>query len=167
MSRNNNHQQIQEIASSIPTSAENLLRTQQKNIVCTDCGGISAAKIQELLSTLEGNTQLFNHQNNKIRSFPTQRLSKTSKSSSSNRINKKKNSMRNNNNQKNSPNRRSSLSLKRNIKKTQRNVINPKRRLHSTKRSNTKKRISLSSRNNNKSKSQNNKKPSIKKTRLK
>jgi len=59
MSHNNNYQQIQDIASSIPLSTKDLLRTQQKDIVCGDCGGISAAKVQQLLSTLEGTTQLF------------------------------------------------------------------------------------------------------------
>lgn len=66
MSRNNNYQQIQELISSIPS-----LQTEQKDIVCNDCGGISATKIQQLLSTLEGTTKLFNRTlstNKKIKS---------------------------------------------------------------------------------------------------
>ncbi|CAF4658552.1 unnamed protein product [Rotaria sp. Silwood1] len=100
MSRNNNYQQIQEIASSIPSSTKDLLRTQQKNIVCNDCGGISAAKVQHLLSTLEGTTQLFNTASSSSNSTSEN----TTKSNNiyrktinqSKLINKKKNSARNN-----------------------------------------------------------------------
>jgi hypothetical protein len=67
MSQNNNYQQIQELVSSFPS-----LRTQEKDLVCHDCGGISTTKIQQLLSTLEG----FN--TNKIKSKNAQQKKKVS-----------------------------------------------------------------------------------------
>jgi len=73
MSRN---QKLQELISSIPS-----FRTQQKDILCRDCGGISTTKIQQLLSTLEGTTKLFN----------TTSISKKKKN-----LQKKKSSARNN-----------------------------------------------------------------------
>ncbi|CAF1452554.1 unnamed protein product, partial [Rotaria magnacalcarata] len=60
MSLNNNYQQKQEISSSISPSTKDLLLTKKKDILCNDCGGISVAKVQRLLTTLDGTTQLFN-----------------------------------------------------------------------------------------------------------
>ena len=56
---NNNHSRLHERTSSTLLSMKNLLQTEQKDLVCGNCGGISAAKVQQLLSTLEGTTQLF------------------------------------------------------------------------------------------------------------
>jgi hypothetical protein len=102
MSRNNNNYQ------DIPSSAKDLLRTQQKDIVCTDCGGISASKVQQLLSTLEGTTQLFNSNSTKS---------------------KKKNSPRNNSQK---------TSRRRNMKKTKRKLNIKKKRTTLSSRNNNK-----------------------------
>jgi len=74
----------QEFASSISS-----LRNQEKDIICNDCGGISATKVQQLLSTLEGTTQLFN-------TTSVLNKKKKSKNNRSSLVNKKKNSSRNN-----------------------------------------------------------------------
>jgi len=100
MSRNNNYQQLQEFVSSIPT--------QQKDIVCNDCGGISATKIQQLLSTLEGSTQL--SANKKIK-FKRKLRKKNTRSKS---MNKKKISSRNNN-RKNSVRRKKKTKIHKRI----------------------------------------------------
>jgi hypothetical protein len=124
MSRNNSYQQID---SSVPSSAKNLLRTQQKNIVCDDCGGISTAKVQQLLSTLEGTTQLFNTTPS-IKNRP-----------------KRKNSARNNS-QKNSVNRRSKKKISRNDKRQLsinkiRSARNPKNKIKSKSKNNNATRV--------------------------
>ena len=62
MSRNEYSQPIQELISAIPS-----LHTEDKDIICTDCGGISPAKVQQLLSTLE-NTREFLPRKRKISS---------------------------------------------------------------------------------------------------
>jgi len=59
MSRNNNYQQLQEFVSS--------LRSQQKDIVCRDCGGISTTKIQELLSRFDDTKQLLSNKKKNVR----------------------------------------------------------------------------------------------------
>ncbi|CAF0996301.1 unnamed protein product [Adineta steineri] len=125
MSRNNNYQQIQEAASSIPSSTKEFLRTQQKDIVCNDCGGISATKVQQLLSTLEGTTQLFNTTPSSNRKKPNRSISKP----------KKKNSARNNSQK---------TSLRKNLKKK-----NPNKRIKQRKLNKNGIRSTLSSRNNN------------------
>ena len=124
MSRNNNYQQVEEITSEISPSTKDLLRTQQNNIVCNDCGGISATKVQHLLSTLEGTTQLFNS------------------TSSTNIINEnatKSNSIyRKNNNQSNSVDKKINFNRK-NIQRassrrsTNKNKVSNKRMQHSSK----------------------------------
>ncbi|CAF1104567.1 unnamed protein product [Adineta steineri] len=128
MSRNNNYQQIQEAASSIPSSTKEFLRTQQKDIVCNDCGGISATKVQQLLSTLEGTTQLFNTTSSSNRKKPNRSISKP----------KKKNSARNNSQK---------TSLRKNLKKK-----NPNKRIKQRKVNTNRIRSTLSSRNNNNNK---------------
>jgi hypothetical protein len=110
MSRNNNYQSIQDIPTSIPSSAKDLLRNQQKDIVCTDCGGISAAKVQQLLSTLEGTTQLF-HPTSSTKSKNI-RPKKINRSIS---VKKKKSSARNNSQK---------TSVQRKMKKTKQGKLN-------------------------------------------
>ncbi|CAF1024841.1 unnamed protein product [Adineta steineri] len=142
MSRNNNYQQIQEAASSIPSSTKEFLRTQQKDIVCNDCGGISATKVQQLLSTLEGTTQLFNTTPSSNRKKPNRSISKP----------KKKNSARNNSQK---------TSLRKNLKKK-----NPNKRIKQRKLNKNGIRSTLSSRNKNNNKirlKSKNKKLSLKK----
>jgi hypothetical protein len=86
MSRN---QKLQELISSIPS-----FRTQQKNILCRDCGGISTTKIQQLLSTLEGTTQLFNTtsiSNKKKQNLQKKKSSARNNSRKSSSVQRKKN----------------------------------------------------------------------------
>ena len=83
MSRNNNYQ-------ATSSTAKDLFSSQQRDIVCTDCGGISATKVQQLLSTLEGTIPLSTNAFSKpLKSRPTYRKK-------CNLTQKKKNSARNN-----------------------------------------------------------------------
>ncbi|UJR07638.1 hypothetical protein I4U23_011926 [Adineta vaga] len=131
MLRNNNYQQISEKSSSIPSSTKEFLRSQQKDIVCTDCGGISTTKVQQLLSSLDDTAPLStNTIPNPIRSRRIYRK-QPNRSISTNKK-KKKNSARNNSQK---------SSLRRNMKKK-----SPPKQRKSSKKSN---RSSLTSRNNN------------------
>ncbi|CAF3119818.1 unnamed protein product [Rotaria socialis] len=106
MSLNNDYQQKQEIASSISSSTKDLLLTKKKDILCNDCGGISVAKVQRLLKTLDGTTQLFNRtasfnstienstKSNKIYRKNHNRLQSRNKKNNSARNNSRKTSLR-------------------------------------------------------------------------
>lgn len=54
MARNHNYQTTAELAPSVASSTNDFLRAQQKDIVCSDCGGISATKVQQLLANQHG-----------------------------------------------------------------------------------------------------------------
>ncbi|CAF0833185.1 unnamed protein product [Adineta ricciae] len=122
MSRNNNYQ----ATSSTPSTTKDSFSSQQKDIVCTDCGGISPTKVQQLLSTLEGTIPFSTNV------FPKPMKSRPTHRKKCNLTQKKKNSARNNSQK---------SSFHRTVKKK---VATKQRRL--TKKHN---RSSLTSRNNN------------------
>ncbi|CAF1475027.1 unnamed protein product [Adineta ricciae] len=86
MSRNNNYQ----ATSSIPSTTKDSFSSQPKDIVCTDCGGISATKVQQLLSTLEGTIPF------PANTFPKPTKSRPIHRKKCNLTQKKKHSARNN-----------------------------------------------------------------------